>query len=146
MHSIFGMVRGDAVRTLEVLRFLDVRVTAADIEWLVTANPGLTDVEVRFNNRTLLRVPRLVLDVFDSVADDKREDRRGRKSPALAAAAEEVAVKFVDMFCRCKALKEMVISNKTLNDSPKSKRISESCCVFRGKDVGIFVRGVQYIP
>ncbi len=120
----------DLVNALEVLRLLDVNVIAGEIERLVAANPRLTNVEIEFNERTLDRVMRATL-IFTA---------------EMAVVAEEAAVQFVDVLCRSSTLQEMVISNKTLNSSPKSKRISDSCRAFRGKDVDIFVGGVQYIP
>ncbi len=127
----------DVVSTLEVLRLFHLNVIADDIQRLVAANPRLTTVEVDFHDYTLAR------EQFE--LDDERDDMR-RIKYAPPEAAEEAAVQFVDVLSRCTALKEMVISNKTLNSSPISKRISESCRAFREKDVDIFVGGAQYIP
>ncbi len=130
----------DVVSALEVLRFLDVNVTAGEIERLVLGNPGLTTVEVEFSFGTLARVKFSSHDGHDELHDE-REERYVLPAPHV-----EAAVQFIDVLCKCNALKEMVISDITLNELPKSKRISESCRAFRGKDVDIFVGGVQYIP
>ncbi len=42
----------DVVSTLEVVRFLYMNVTAGDINRLVEANPGLTNVEVAFDDNS----------------------------------------------------------------------------------------------
>lgn len=150
----------DAVSTLVVLRFLDMIVTARDIERLVAANPKLITVEVDFHDNTLRRALQGDEEEFDSESEEteegeeyeyveameEMEGKRVSDEAEWSKAAEVVAVNFVAVFRRCDALKEMVISNRTLNTSPRSKRISESCSAFHGKDVDIFVGGVQYIP
>ncbi len=146
MSPITDILRdlADLVSTLEVLRLLDVNVIAGEIERLVAANPRLTNVEVAFSKNTLEREKFASRDNSDESDDERERRRRGRCESAEAA--EEAAVQFVDVLCRCSTLQEMVISNKTLNSSPKSKRVGKSCSPFRGKDVDIFVGGVQYIP
>ncbi len=55
-------------------------------------------------------------------------------------------MEFVAVFRMCNALKEMAVSNITLNSLPRSKEISAMCSTFQGRDVDIFIGGVQYIP
>ncbi len=43
----------DVVSTLEVMMFLNIKVTAFDVERLVAANPELTNVEVEFDENTV---------------------------------------------------------------------------------------------
>ncbi len=62
--------------------------------------------------------------VYDELDDER--DKMRRIDYALPEAAEEVAVQFVDVLSRCTALKEMIISNKTLESSPKTKHMSHA--------------------
>ncbi len=94
-------------------------------------NLRLANVEVEFSSSTLGRVKFASRDDYDEL-QDKREER----CVLLAT------VQFIEVLCRCNAFKEMVISNVTQN----AKRLSKSCSAFRGKDVDIFVGGVQYLP
>ncbi len=162
MAEVFDAL-AKVVSTLEVVRFLDLNVVADDIERLVTANPELANVEVVFdevvfNDNNFLPAQRALRErdedefKYDSEGEDKdgyvdvqaimeRENRRARYRAGRTTRAEQVAVEFVVVFRICTALKQMVISNRTLNSSPRSKRISASCSTFRGREVDIFCRG-----
>ncbi len=82
MADIFSAV-ADVVRTLEVLRFIDMKVIAADIEMLVVANPRLRNVEVVFRDCTF---PNALVPSFhgaDEMLEEWEERRRASDRAAL---------------------------------------------------------------